>query len=85
MTPDAARISALAVRLHNQIAAALWLSGGMIAAGCAIALLACGWRRPALVAGACYGFTLCFVPVGHAQLLGPVTVAAALAGFFLKR
>lgn len=85
MTPDEAQLSALVVRLHEQIAAALWLSGGMLAAALAIALAACGWRRAALAAGAGYGLTLCFVPVGHAQVLGPMVIAIALAGLALKR
>jgi len=65
---------------QRQLAAALWISGGMVAACLMIGLLAAGWRRAALTAGFVYAVTLSFVPVGHARVLGPCGAAAAAIG-----
>jgi hypothetical protein len=66
--------------VQDQVAAALWLSAGMLCAFGLIALLACGWRRSALVCGLLYSCTLCFVPNGHARILGPCGAAVAFLG-----
>jgi len=80
MSTDSAAALAALDNAHRQLLTALWLAGGMVCGAAAIALLALGWRRCALLAGLGYGITLCFVPVGHAEVLGPATVAAALFG-----
>jgi hypothetical protein len=69
--------------VQAQVAAALWLSAGMLCAFGLIVLLACGWRRAALACGLLYSVTLCFVPNGHARILGPCGGAIALLGLFL--
>lgn len=66
--------------VHDQVAAALWLSAGMVCAFGLIALLACGCRRAALGCGVLYSLTLCFVPNGHARILGPCGAAIAILG-----
>ena len=73
--------------VHEQVAAALWLSAGMIFAVGAIGCIALGWRRAALLFGLMYSLSLCFVRNGHAQVLGPAGCALAAMGFFwpLKR
>ncbi len=67
---------------RSQVAAALWLSAGMVFAFAATACTAAGWRRPALACGLLYSATLCFLSNGHAQLLGPLGAAVAIAGLF---
>jgi hypothetical protein len=64
-----------------QVSAALWLSAGMLCAFGLIVALAAGWRRAALAGGLLYSLTLCFVPVGHARVLGPCGGIIALCGF----
>lgn len=66
--------------VHRQVLVALWLSGGMVLAVLMIALVAAGCRRCGLIVGAGYAATLCFVPVGHAQMLGPCGLALAAGG-----
>ena len=66
--------------VETQVAAALWLSAGMVIVFALIIALACGWRRVALGLGALYFLTLCFVPNGHARVLGPVGAAIAVLG-----
>jgi hypothetical protein len=68
--------------VHEQVAAALWLSAGMLLAVSAIACIAFGWRRTSLAFGFLYSLSLCFVHNGHAQILGPAGCALASAGFF---
>jgi len=80
MSPDAAAALAALDNAHRQLLTALWLSGGMLCSAAAIALLALGWRRCALLAGLGYGATLCFIPVGPARWLGPGSIAAATFG-----
>lgn len=80
MSPDAAALLAALDSAHRQLLTALWLAGGMVCGSVAIALLALGWRRWALLAGLGYGATLCFVPVGPARWLGPGSIAAATCG-----
>ena len=67
---------------QRQLSAALWISGGMVAACLMIGLVAAGWRRAGLAAGLAYAITLSFVPVGHARVLGPCGAAAAAIGLF---
>jgi hypothetical protein len=67
---------------HAQVAAALWLSAGMLCATATILCSAAGWRKAALAWGFLYSGTLCFVHNGHAQILGPVGCAAAAVGWF---
>ena len=64
-----------------QVAAALWLSAGMLCAFSLIVSVAWGRRRTALACGLCYSLTLCFVPNGHARILGPCGGAVTLLGF----
>jgi hypothetical protein len=71
--------------VHEQVAVALWLSIGMILAVAAIACVAFGLRRTALVFGFLYSVSLCFVHNGHAQILGPAGCALASTGFFWQR
>jgi hypothetical protein len=66
--------------VREQVATALWLSAGMICAISAIAAMALGWRRFALLWGFLYSLSLCFVHNGHAQILGPVGCAIAFTG-----
>ena len=80
MSSDAAAALAALDSAHRQLLTALWLAGGMLCGAAAIALLALGWRRCALLAGLAYGATLCFVPVGPARWLGPGSIAAATFG-----
>ncbi len=75
------KLAAVLAAVHAQVAAALWLSAGMILAFAAIGCIALAWRRPALACGFGYSLTLCFLTNGHAQLLGPTGCAVALAGF----
>jgi hypothetical protein len=72
-------VEALA-RAQREVATALLLSGGMLLAFLMIGLVAAGLRRTGLLFGLAYSLTLCFVPVGHAHLLGPCGAGAALAG-----
>lgn len=86
MPTDAAATALTALDLaHRELLTALWLSAGMVLGGGLIIVLALGWRRCALVAGLGYGVTLCFVPVGHARAIGPVTIAAAVLGLLQPR
>ncbi|MGH7996511.1 MAG: hypothetical protein ACREFX_09185 [Opitutaceae bacterium] len=81
--PPGVNVAALSRALaaaHEQVAVALWLSGGMLCASAMIVLLAASLRRCALACGLAYAATLCFVPVGHARVLGPCGAAAALVG-----
>ncbi len=68
--------------VRDQVATALWLSAGMLFAFAAMACAALNWRRSALVFGVFYFLTLCFVRNGHAQIIGPVGCAMAIAGVF---
>ena len=68
--------------VRAQVATALWLSAGMLCAFAGIVCAAIHRRRAALFFGFCYSATLCFVPNGHAQIIGPLGGAAAVAGFF---
>jgi len=63
-----------------QVAAALWLSAGMLCAFSLIIALACGWRRIALACALGYSLTLCCVANGPAHLLGPCGAAIAFFG-----
>ncbi len=80
MPPDSAAALAALDNAHQQLLAALWLAAGMLCGAGAVVLLALGWRRSALLAGLGYGVTLCFIPIGHARVLGPLSVAAAAFG-----
>ena len=80
MPPDSAAAAAALDFAHRQLLVALWVASGMVCAAAATVLLALGWRRCALWAGLGYGVTLCFIPVGHARVLGPLTLAAAAFG-----
>jgi hypothetical protein len=71
--------------VHEQVAVALWLSAGMILAVGAIACIAFGRRRMALIFGFLYSVSLCFVHNGHAQILGPAGCALASTGLFWPR
>jgi len=71
--------------VHEQVAVALWLSIGMILALGAIACIAFGRRRMALVFGFFYSVSLCFVHNGHAQILGPAGCALASTGLIWPR
>jgi hypothetical protein len=71
--------------VHEQVAVALLLSAGMILAVGAIACIAFGRRRTALIFGFLYSVSLCFVHNGHAQILGPAGCALASAGLFWPR
>lgn len=82
---DPQRLQQVLIAVHDQVAAALWLSAGMILAVAAIALTAWRLRRTALVCGLGYCITLCFVPNGHAQILGPLGCGAAVAGLAWPR
>ena len=75
---DPQRLQDILVTVHTQVAAALWLSAGMLLAFCAIVCTALRWRRTALVFGLGYSATLLFVHNGHALVLGPVGCAVAL-------
>lgn len=65
---------------HREIVVALWLSGGMLLATGMVAAAALRWRKTGLVLGGAYAATLCFIPVGHAQVLGPFGLAFAAGG-----
>jgi len=78
---DPQRLQEVLRIVHEQVAAALWLSAGMLMAVGAIACIAFGWRRTALAFGFLYCASLCFVHNGHAQVLGPVGCALASIGF----
>jgi len=82
---DPAQLAEVLAQVRSQIAAALWLSAGMVLAQAGFACLAAGWRRPALALGLLYSATLCFVPNGHAEILGPVGGAIAVAGLLRPR
>jgi len=82
---DQQKLAEVLAAVHAQIAAALWLSAGMILAFAAIACMALAWRRSALACGFCYSLTLCFLSNGHAQILGPAGCAVAVTGFFWPR
>ena len=82
---DPQRLQDILVTVHTQVAAALWLSAGMILAVASIGCMAWHWRRAALVCGFGYCVTLCFVPNGHAQILGPLGCGAAGAGLAWPR
>ena len=77
---DPERLRELLASVQAEVATALWLSAGMLCAFAMIACAALAWRRAALGAGLLYSVTLCFVHNGHAQLLGPVGCALAVAG-----
>lgn len=78
---DPQRLQEVLRTVQEQVAAALWLSAGMVMAVGAIACIAFGWRRAALAFGFMYCASLCFVHNGHAQVLGPAGCALALIGF----
>jgi hypothetical protein len=84
-TLDPQQLRAVLIVVHSQIVAALWLSIGMILGFASVTCMAFAWRRPALVCGFAYSFTLCFLSNGHARILGPVGCATALLGFFWPR
>ena len=75
----------LLVAAREQVAVALWLSAGMVAATAMVLFIAGSFRRSALGCGLVYGVTLCFVPVGHARVLGPCAIAAALIALLWPR
>ncbi len=77
---DPQRLSAVLSSVHAQVAAAMWLSAGMICAFGAVACIALRWRVAALALGFCYSLTLCFLSNGYAQLIGPAGCAFAIAG-----
>jgi hypothetical protein len=77
---DMERLQEVLHIVHAQVAAALWLSAGMILAVGAVACIAFGFRRTALVCGMLYSATLCFVQNGHAQVLGPIGCAISAIG-----
>jgi hypothetical protein len=74
-------LAAALTQVHHQVVVALWLSGGMVLATLMVAAVAIGWRRAGLALGAAYAASLCFVPVGHAHVLGPVGLAFAAGGW----
>lgn len=74
-------VAAALAEVHRQVVIALLLSGGMILAIAMVGLVAVGWLRAGLVLGAAYAATLCFVHVGHAQVLGPIGLAFAAGGW----
>lgn len=80
---DPARLQQVLGEVRAQVSAALWLSAGMVLVLGIVVCAAAGLRRPALALGLLYFITLCFVPNGHAQVLGPVGAAAAAAGMLL--
>jgi 4-amino-4-deoxy-L-arabinose transferase-like glycosyltransferase len=82
---DPQRLRELLAAVQDQVATALWLSAGMLCAFVMIACAALAWRRAALVSGLLYSITLCFVHNGHAQLLGPIGCALAVAGLLAPR
>jgi len=82
---DPQRLREILQTVHDQVAAALWLSAGMILAVGSIACMAVRWRRAALAFGLLYSASLCFVHNGHAQVLGPAGCAIASAGLFWSR
>jgi hypothetical protein len=77
---DPLRLEQVLTEVRAQVAAALWLSAGMLLAFGSTVCLAAGWRRPGLCCALGYAVTLWFVPNGHAQVLGPLGAAVALAG-----
>jgi hypothetical protein len=79
------RLQEVLQTVHEQVAAALWLSAGMILAVGVIACVAFGGRRMALIFGFLYSVSLCFLHNGHAQILGPVGCALASTGLFWPR
>jgi predicted lysophospholipase L1 biosynthesis ABC-type transport system permease subunit len=83
-TDPASAILQAVAEAQRQVAIALWLSGGMVCSSAMIALLAAGWRKPALGAGLLYAVTLCFVPVGRARVLGSCAAAAAAVGLMRR-
>ncbi len=82
---DPQRLQEVLRIVHEQVAAALWLSAGMVLAVGAIACIAFGWRRTALAFGFMYSVSLCFVHNGHAQVLGPAGCALASTGLLWPR
>jgi hypothetical protein len=78
---DPQRLRDVLAIVHEQVATALWLSAGIVAAVAGSVCIAFGWRKAALVLAFLYGLTLCFVHNGHAQLLGPLDCAISLTGF----
>jgi hypothetical protein len=78
--PDPVAMNQVLAAVQTQVVVALWLSAGMILAIAMVISIAAACRRSALACGFAYALTLCFIPVGHARLLGPIGVAAALVG-----
>ena len=77
---DPARLPAVLNAVHAQVSTALWLSAGMCCAFAAIACIALGWRRAALLCGLLYCGTLCLVRNGRAQVIGPAGCGVAIVG-----
>jgi hypothetical protein len=82
---DPARLQGALNALHAQVSTALWLSAGMFCAFAAIACVALGWRRAALLCGLLYCCTLCLVRNGRAQIIGPAGCGVAVTGLFWPR
>lgn len=78
--PDPPMVAEALAAARDRLATALWLSAGMLCALGSTVCQALSRRRGGLAFALLYGLSLCFVRNGHAQVLGPLGMAAALAG-----